>query len=463
MANAVAVETETGLPREFGFWTGLFVVAASMVGGAVLTSGPIAVHTHSNRTMLCLWLVGGVLSLAGALPLAEMATAYPRVGGDYFFIRKAFGPGLAFVFGWATVLCGFAAPIASVAAIASGLLHPALAAVFGDFMSREAFEPVGGSLVIVAFSWAHCLGHGGSAWIHNLATIFKIGVLAVFAIAVLGSDRASTANLNDVLATHGEGVAIFKSYPVLQSLLVLGNSLVFVMYAYVGWNGAVYLAGEIRNPGRLLPLCVIGGCLAVMALYLAINLGYAMTVSPTELSKYPEEELKRTSDLVAKLAFSKRTADGCIFLIGLGVLASVSAFILSGARVVFALANDGLFPAWASRLSSRSLAPVNATWAQGILSLICLWSGKFNQLIDYAAFGLTLLASVVTICIFRLRRMPDYAPAFRVPFGFVVPAIFIAANATMLTASAIELPIPAIVCVASIALGYPLYMYCRKN
>lgn len=442
------------LPRAFGFWTGLFVVAASMIGSAVLSiSGPIAAQTGSNRIMLVLWLFGGGLSLAGALPLAEMATAYPRVGGDYFFIQKAFGPALGFVYGWATVLCGFAAPIAAVSSFAASLLYSPLRSLVGDARWPEAADPARftiavGTALIAGFSWAHCRGHRDSSWLHNAATLFKIGVLVLFTIALGCSDRASFAN---VAASSGVPV----QWPTI------GNSLVLIMYAYVGWNGAVYLAGEIRDPGRLLPRCVVGGCVAVTALYLAINFGYALVANPESLAKLDRDAQGKVAKAVATMAFDAPTADRYMTLIGLGVLASLSAFVLSGARVVFALARDGLFPGWAGALSARNGAPIAATVTQGGLAIVCLWSGTFEALQNYAGFGLGVLASLSIAAIFWLRRLPDYAPAFRIPGYPTIPLVFVGVNLAMLAASAFAEPIPAAVSATSMALGFPVYFACR--
>jgi APA family basic amino acid/polyamine antiporter len=439
------------LPRRFGWWTGVFVVVASMVGGGILvTSGEILVHTQSYGVLFALWTLGGVLALCGALTLAELATAIPRAGGEYVYVRRAFGPACGFVYGAATLVLAFAAPIAVIAHATANYLAAAgrsVAAthVLARLTQDELFVPGLASLLIVLFSLLHILGQRESAWLQGVTTLFKLCTLVGIAVAGLCVGDGSLAHL-------GTGRALEE-----QRLGVLAVALVQVCYAYSGWNGAAYLAGEIVDPARNLPRSLIGGCLLVTLLYLALNLTYALALDAPAVAALPKDEVQRIAETAVTRLFGPRVGSVLALVIGVGLIASLSAFILTGPRVAFAMARDGLLPATFGCVHRARGTPAVATVLQAVLALLVLWSGTFDAMITYSGAGMLLLAGMVMLAVFPLRRRGELPGAFATPLFPWPPVIYLLLLIGTVAYAAFEAPWPTLLSIGSIALMWPLY------
>lgn len=432
------------LPRRFDIGAAYFTVVASMVGMGILTTSGFSLKgTESATATVALWVVGGLLALAGAVTISELATTLPRVGGDYVIVREGFGPALAFVHGWSTQIVGFAAPIALAASVAASyLLSPWIIVADGDNLPVNVLA----TSLILAFTVSHCLGWRESSWIQAATTVFKIATLAGFAALGLTLGNGSWSHFS-------EGRPIAQQQPG-----VLAFSLVYVMYGYTGWNGAVYLAGEVKESDRTLPRAVLGGCVSVIALYVALNVTYGYALSPIMMSGLSDEAVKPVAWLAADSLFGRTTADLFAVLIGLGLLATLSAFILTGSRVAFAMALDGVYPAFALKTSASRGVPVLATLAQGALSLALLWSGTFQALLDFTGVGLTVIASFIVAAIFPIRRR-GLPRGFSVPAYPLPPLFFLLGTLAMVGLSTIERPVPSLLSLASVAAGFPVYYF----
>ncbi len=395
-------------PRRFGFWTGLFVVAASMIGAGVLTTSGYTLQATGNpAAVLALWAVGGLMALCGALTIAELATALPHAGGDYIFVREGFGRGAGFVAGWATFVVGFCGPTAVIAITAATHLT-------GPFNLPGWVVPAGATLLIAAVTLAHCLGQTESGRFQVAVTVVTVGVLlAVGAGGILFGD----GNWGHLSASH---------WPPSSQWPALANGLILVSYSYAGWNGAGYIAGEIRDPARLLPRALVFGTLGVTALYLLVNAAYVYALDPADmaarLAKDPEVE-KVAETAVARL-FGRGTANVFAAVIGLSLVAAVSAYVLTGPRVTFAMARDGMFPAFAGRLHPTRSVPVWATLAQGTLAAAFVWVGSFEKLLDYTSVGLAAVSALVVASVFPLRRR-KVLTAFRMPLYPLPPLLYL--------------------------------------
>ena len=437
------------LPRGFGFGPALAVVVSSMVGGGILTtSGLAAVHAGSHGAMLALWVVGGLVALCGALTLAEMATALPRSGGEYVILSESMGPLAAFLGGWVSLLLGFAAPIAASSAAAARYLASGFFAV-----SSVTGERVLGSVAIVAFAVSQMRGQGVAARMQSIVTGAIVLSLTVFVVAGLVVAQAPLASLARGAAPR----------PIAWLF-----SLVYISYAYTGWNGAAYIAGEFREPRKLPMTIVLGTCL-VIALYLGANLVYALAVPIEELMALSQgnkgsEAVEPIAELAAVRLFGLEWARRLSAIFALLLLGSASALLLTGSRVAFAMARAGQFPRIAGRLSARSQTPVLATTLVAGASIVLLWSGRFEQLVVYTGVGLALfsLLTIGSVFILRVRR-PDLHRPFRVPFYPVIPAIYLVATAILSTAAFVERPVESCLSLASILLGIPVYLVLRTS
>jgi APA family basic amino acid/polyamine antiporter len=436
-------------PR-FGLATATFVVVSSMIGTGVLTTSGFTVYfVGSNQLMLVLWAIGGLLALCGALTLCELSAALPRSGGDYIFLGEAYGPLAAFLSGWVSFLIGFGGPIAASAAAAAKYL---LAPLRLDDATAAIAQPAVASVAIVALGVVHCLGRGSTIRAQAGMTALKIGILTVLAIAGLAAGWGRWENLAD--------------RPRLSPLLLvtMASSLVYISYAYTGWNAASYLAGEVERPQERMPRAILLGTGFVLAIYVALNIAYALALPAADVRAIvggPENvnAIAPIAQIAADRLFGNRVADPLSVAIGLTLLASVSAYILTGPRVAQAMASAGQFPEVAGRLSSRG-TPAIATYLQIAWSLILLWTASFERILLYSGVGLAVFSMLTVAAVYVLRiRRPELSRPFRTPGYPFVPAVYLVGTGLLTAAIFYERPIVASVSLLSIAAGVPVY-YC---
>src|SRR5512135_144038 len=432
----------------FGLAMAIFVVISSMVGvGVLTTSGYTVAAVGSNQLMLGLWLVGGIVAICGALTVAELSAALPASGGDYVYLYEAYGPSVAFLSGWVSFLIGFAAPIAASAfAAASYLLAPL---GLQEATARSAHQGIA-TLAILAFAMIHTSGQSRSTWVHSVVTLLKLGVLVSFLVAGLAVGWRYGVNLAD-------------RPPIdLRVAAAMMFSLVYISYAYTGWNAASYLAGEIRDPGRRLPQAILMGTSGVVALYLGLNMVYALALPAAEIQRIAVQSgfdaVAPIAELAARRLFGPALAAPLSIAIGLALLASLSAYVLTGPRVAYVMAQAGHFPAIAGGLTARSRTPAVATASQVAWALVLLWTGTFESIVIYAGVGLALFSMLAVSSIYVLRRTrPDLPRPFRTPGYPIVPAIFLTATALLSIAAFVERPWVSLYSLLSILAGIPVY------
>jgi APA family basic amino acid/polyamine antiporter len=454
--------TETGLegesgamkgamPAEFGLAMATFVVVASMVGTGVLTTSGYTVATvGSNQWMLVLWIIGGLTAICGALTLAELSAALPRTGGDYVYLYEAYGPLPAFLSGWVSFLIGFAGPgAASAFASAKYLLSPLQGRAGMDLILLERLMA---TALILAFAAIHVTGRRQTSHVQAWITALKLVLLAGFAVAGLSAGWPNRRNLNDLQPIDG---------PLALGLL---TSLVYIYYAYTGWNAASYMAGEIREPQRLLPRAILLGTAGVLLLYLAVNVVYAMALTPSDIRAVIEAEGGRfdavapIAELAAGRLFGPGWARPLGVAFGLMLLSSLSAYLLIGPRVLFAMAEAGQFPAMAARLTRKASTPGIATAFQLAVTLALLWVGSVESIILYAGVGLSIFSMLAMSSIFVLRRKrPDLPRPFRTPGYPVTPALYLALTGMMTLAAFAQRPKVSSYALLSILAGVPFY------
>jgi APA family basic amino acid/polyamine antiporter len=453
------MDTATESPRRgpaFGLATATFVVISSMVGTGVLTtSGYTVLSAGSNQWMLILWVVGGVIAACGALTLCELSAAMPKSGGDYIYLSEAYGPLAGFLAGWVSFLIGFGGPIAVSASAAS---RYALAPLRLEGPAADLAQRALATAAILAFAAVHISGRARTIRVQAGITVIKLGILGVLALAGLAAGRGHGANLDD-------------RTPLTPALLVtLASSFVYISYAYVGWNAASYIAGEVKNPQKSLPRAILFGTGLVMVLYLALNVFYALALSAADVRALVESPANRLPvgekvDVVAPIAqlaaerlLGPRVSDPLSVAIGLTLLASVSAYVLTGPRVAYAMALAGQFPSLAGRLSPRFETPAAATVLQVAWSLALLWSAKLDQIMVYSSVGLALFSMLTVGAVFVLRvRRPDLPRPFRTPGYPAVPALYLLGTALFIAAVFHDRPHEAIYSLVSILAGVPVY------
>ncbi|MDZ7615794.1 MAG: amino acid permease [Patescibacteria group bacterium] len=429
---------EQPLQRRFGLSTATYVVIASMVGTGILISPGYMMASLQNFPLIfALWVLGGLLALCGALCVAELAAALPEAGGEYVYLREAYGPMPAFLSGWTSFFLGFSAPLAVAGYIsAKYLLTP-----FGLGERREI--QVLAAVIIVAITLPNLCGHRLSGWTQNITTLVKLGLFAGLAILTLFFGSGEFSHI-------AKGTAIGQIEPAN-----IATQLFYVMFAYSGWNAASYLAGEVREPGKTLPRSLLLGTTSVIVLYLAVNLVFAYAVPLADVNFGNAEQVPQMA--VANL-FGARASNVFSVLLGLTFLATVNAFIITGPRVYYAMARDGLFPRFAQRVSRRGQVPVYAMVLQSLCAIGILFAVEFEDLYKYASVGLSLFAMLFIAAVYVLRwRRPDLERPFRVPGYPVVPGVFLAVSLFMAVYAFHEWREQSLYSLGSILVGIPVY------
>jgi APA family basic amino acid/polyamine antiporter len=446
------------MPAEFGLAMATFVVIASMVGTGVLTTSGYTVATvGSNQWMLILWVVGGLTAICGALTLAELSAALPRTGGDYVYLYEAYGPLPAFLSGWVSFLIGFAAPgSASAFASAKYLLTP-----FQDRIGMDiiVLQRLMATVLILAFAAIHVMGRKQTSHVQGWITALKLVLLAGFAAAGLSAGWPNRANLNDLLPIHDR-----------HAVFGLLTSLVYVYYGYTGWNSASYMAGEVKEPQRLLPRAILLGTGGVLLLYMAVNVVYALALTPADIRAIIKangdnfDAVAPIAELAAGRLFGPGWARPLSVAVGLMLLSSLSAYLLIGPRVLYAMARAGQFPAMAARLTSRAGTPGIATAFQIAVTLTLLWIGSVESIILYAGIGLSIFSMLAMSSIFILRtRRPDLPRPFRTPGYPITPAVYLLLTGAMTLAAFYQRRAVSAYALLSILAGVPFYYLWQKG
>ena len=452
------------MPAEFGLATATFVVVASMVGvGVLTTSGYTVFFVGSNQIMLGLWVVGGLVAVAGALTLCELSAALPRTGGDYVFLYEAYGPLAAFLTGWVSFLIGFAGPIAASAFAASKYL-------LAPFQPAESIHPLPhivitqpaeralATLAILAFAAIHSSSRHRTAHVQGWITMIKVAVLVVFLVAGLAAGWRNGSHLDD--------------RPPLSGALVVTMmfALVYISYAYTGWNAASFLADEVRDPQRRLPQAILIGTAGVVMLYLGLNVVYALSLSAADVrgivsapgNAIGPDAVAPIAQLSASRLFGPRWSDPLSIAFGLMLLSSLSAYVLTGPRVVYAMAHAGQFPAIAGRLTARTGTPAIATALQVACALALLWTGTFESLVVYAGVGLAIFSMLTVSAVYILRwKRPDLPRPFRTPGYPVTPAVYLVPTALLTLATFSQRFAVSTAALLSILAGIPLFYLWR--
>lgn len=431
------------LPRGFGLSTAVYLVIASMVGTGILVSPGYMMASLMNHTAaLGLWILGGLLSICGALCVAEMATALPRAGGEYVYLREAYGPMPAFLSGWTSFLFGFSAPIAVSGYVAAVYLLTPLGFADGDTDSKYLLKGAA-ALLIIAITVPNLIGQRQSAWTQALTTVIKLGLFVV--LVAFG-----------FLFGSGRFANITGEQPLRDvELSTAATQLFYVMFAYTGWNATSYMAGEVKDPPRILPRSMLLGTGVVTILYLALYLVFAYAV-PLEEVGYANAE--RIPLLAVDNLFGARVSNAFSVAVGLTFLATVSALVITGPRIYFAMARDGLFPSFAGRLSRRGRTPVYGTIAQSVCAIVILFATDFENLYQYASVGLALFTLLFISAVYMLRiRQPSLSRPFRVPGYPIVPGLYIVVTVFMAYFAFKQWRGPSAWCVGTILAGILVY------
>ncbi|MEW6378574.1 MAG: amino acid permease [bacterium] len=452
-------EGHTGahLERQLSLFSAFILVVANMIGtGIYTTSGFIIKELGDPGAMLLCWLSGGVFALCGALCYGELGAMFPHSGGEYVFLREGFGKGMAFLSGWISLIVGFSAPIAaSSVAFATYFVK-----AFPLSIGKSAVIPILGSsiftlspitllavTIIVLFSLVHYYGLFFGSRVQNGLTIFKIYFIALFIIAGFWFGKGAVNNF----PTQVDWGALFSDK--------FAVSLIFISFAYSGWNAAVYLGGEIKNPSRNIPLALLGGTFLVICLYLLLNAVFIYALPPAQMSGIME-----VGDAAASALFGNTISRYLAVAIAVGILSAVSAMIVTGPRVYYAMAKDGVFFRQFGMVNSTHKTPAHSLFLQAAVASIMVLTSAFDTLLIYIGFTLSLFAMMTVVGLVVLRvKHPSIKREYKT-FGYpITPMIFILGNLWIIYYSIRNRFIVSLYGLGTIGLGYLVYRYFRKE
>jgi len=424
-----------GLAREIGLRDGVAIVAGTMIGsGVFLVPSVIATLVPSLAGVLIVWIVGAAFSVSAALVLSELGAMFPAAGGLYVYLREAYGPLVAFLYGWASIL-----------AIDSGATA-AVSAAFGIYLAQLIpLTPVQvkmcGVAVIAFLTIVNCLGVKFGKTVQNVFAACKI--VGIFGMAALLFSRANFVQMRASLWPDSAHTPITG----------FGIALVAALWAYYGWHETSYNAGEFRNPQRDLPKALVIGTILVTATYLLANLAYYAVLSPAEVAHSPRVAATALASVFGASAGSILAA-----MIMVSAFGAANGMILSGPRIPYVMANDGVFLHAAGRTNPKTQTPILAIVIQGVWASILCSVGTFSQLITYAVFTICIFFVLAALAVIRLRKTrPELARPFRTPLYPVLPIVVVLANGGLLLNSVIADPKGSAIGIAMVLIGVPAY------
>jgi len=432
--------TEGSLARRLGLFDATMIVMGGIVGsGIFINPSVVARQVRAPALILAAWAVGGAIALAGAFVYAELAALRPAVGGQYAYLREAFSPAVAFLYGWGLLLV-----------IQSGGMA-AVAVTFAHY-ARELFAvPLGvgalATVVLAALTGVNCLGVRAGATLQSGLMVIKIGAIVglVVAGAVFAPAAASAAAPRQAAGSTG-GIA------------AMGAALVPVVFAYGGWQTASFVAAELKQPERDLPRGLLIGVGGVIALYLAVSAVCLRVLGPEALAatSTPASEVMRR-------ALGENGARAIAVGIAISTLGFLSQSMLTAPRVYYAMATDGLFFRSVGRVHPVTRVPTVAIALQGLLAVVIALSGRYEQIlnyvvsVDFIGFGLTGLA------LFVFRHRGERAASFRTPGHPFTTAFFVAASFLVVVNTVWQYPQNTLVGLAILAAGIPAYLLWRRR
>lgn len=441
------------------------ITVANVIGtGVFLKARVMTCNVETPGRLLLAWIVAGLLSTAGSLTYAELGAMLPEAGGEYAFVRAAYGRFWAFVFGWMRF---FIAGAGGAAALAAGM------AIFTNVVS-------GGALA------AHHVGIGRVA-VNGVTLVAMAAIVVVTLIncaaVVVGGRIASTMAVAKIVLIAGLGIAAMtfgggtwahftqsgalgtcEGVPAAArgGLAGFGAAMFAALWAYNGWNETSYIGGEVKDPQRTLPVAFIAGIGIVMALYVFVNFAYAYVLPPQAIASVPLSSSVATE--VAATFLGPAAVKVMAMALVVSIFSALQVMTLLAARVPYAMASDGLFLKWLAELSPHTRVPVRALVLQAAWACVLVMSGSFDALTDYALFAILVFVALVTASVFVMRRRHPEMPRPYRTWGYpITPALFLVVTALLIGNTVMTAPTQALAGVGLIALGIPFYWYWTRE
>jgi basic amino acid/polyamine antiporter, APA family len=468
LPEAEATPATRELVRALSLRDAIALVLTVIGTGVFLKTAPMAQLVGSPSKVLLVWIAAGILSLAGALTYAELGAMIPEAGGDYVFLREAYGGLPAFLFGWTNLVVIATGGIAAVATILASFLSAFLPlnAVWAtrDFHLlgqvvhwRLGIQQLVAVAVIILFSAINARGVAAGARVQWIATLAKLGGIAIIVIGVFLFSH--TGSWQQLRAPATAGIAS-------GGISAFGAAMLAALWAYQGWANVAMVGGEIEKPERNIPRALIYGMLIVIGVYLITNLAYFYALPFRDILTSNSTAYRDALPVAAKAAqtFFSYGAKLVSIAFIIAVIGTLNGIILMNARVPFAMARDGLFFRQLGDLSLTTGVPVTAIWVQAIWASVLALSGTFDQITTSVIFALWIFFGLVASSLFVLRRKLPAAPRrYRTPGYPVVPILFVLVAVWLVINSLTAYPVESGAGLFLIALGLPFFFFFRRT
>ena len=466
--SAPTPAASVGLVRGLGLLAAAALVIGDVIGtGVFLKARVMTCNVGTPGLVVTVWVVAGLLSLAGALTYAELSAMMPRAGGEYVFIRQAYGRLPGFLYGWTRF---FVASTGGIAGLAAGFAIFINVLAGGALQAQASLDLFGYSFLvtgqqgmaiaaILVVTILNCTTVAVGGRIAFLLTVFKIALVLGIGLGAMLLADGSWAHF--ALSNEGgacEGVAAAAR----GGAAGFGAAMLGAMWAYNGWNEVTYVAEEVKDPQRNLPLALIGGLGVIASLYIFVNVAYFYVLTPTEVAGIPESSSVATEVITRMLGAGAATAMAGVLAMSIFGALQIAALVC--ARIPYAMARDGMFFSGLARVSPRTHVPIRALLVQGAWAIVLVLSGSYDTLTDYAIFSVLIFVALGTASVFVFRRrLPDAERAYRA-WGYpVVPALFLVVTGWLLINTLLTTPGRAVAGLALMALGLPFYWYWARQ
>lgn len=433
------------LKKGLGYFSLTNIVIADMIGAGIFTtSGLLLGQLHDPVLLLILWIIGGGIALCGALSYSELGANFPKAGGEYVFLSELFSPLAGFLSGWVSFFVGFSAPVAASSLAFSEYLIRTIpeGMSLGHIIGIKKATAIG---VIMIFTLIHYFGLKSGSKVQNMLTMLKIILIVVLVITGFAFGEGSFEHFR-VRLTEDIGRVNLKT---------IGLALMWIMFAYSGWNASTYVGSEIIDPVKNIPRSLITGTLFVTLIYLLLNTLYVYAVPAGEM-----KDVISIGGVTANNLFNRSLDQFFSFFIAVILLSAISSLIIIGPRVYYAMARSGHFFKMAKKIN-RSNVPGISILMQSGLAIIFVVSGTFDQIITLLSFSLGIFPILAVLGVFKLRMQKR--SILKIPGYPLFPAIFIILSSIILVLAFLERPVESSIAIGVILAGIPVFYVLKRN
>ena len=453
-------EAQPTLVRGLSLLDSVLLLVSGIIGSSIfLTAKDIAGPLPQPVLFLGVWVLGGIVSLFGCVAFAELGSMFPDSGGQYVYLREAYGDLMAFLYGWMLFSVANGGTIAALAVASAAYMGEIVPVISQDHVVLSALgitltrAHLVGLFLIVVLTCVNVVGLRWGALLQNVSTWTKFAAMAAFVVLGIVIGKGHWGNFNP------HGVSITMGLSAGQFISAMGIGLIAVFWAYDGWVYITWVAGEVKEPRRNVPLAMVLGIIVVGVIYMAMNITYVYAMPLSEVAKH-----ETIAHAAAAVLFSPRAAVWLSATIAISCFSAAATCTLSGARVYLAMAQDGVFFTRMAVIHPKWRTPAFSLIGQGIWAAALTVSGRYDQLYTYVIYGMVLSYTLTVIGLFILRwKRPDAARPYRCTGYPWIPAIYVLVGAAWTLNTIITRPTEAFWGTTIVLLGVPGYLYWKRS